>query len=76
MIEVVSHPPDLASWDQGEHPFYFEVYGVADIHCRELGSFSMQELLDFRGRFNPPIERDLHYRPTSLATLLADATRA
>jgi hypothetical protein len=30
MIEVVSHPPDLASWDQGEHPFYFEVYGETE----------------------------------------------
>jgi hypothetical protein len=27
MIEVASHPGDLAKWDPGEDPFYFEVYG-------------------------------------------------
>jgi hypothetical protein len=30
MIEVVSHPSDLATWDQDEHPFYFEVYGETE----------------------------------------------
>lgn len=27
MIEVVSHPTDLAAWDVDKHPFYFELYG-------------------------------------------------
>jgi hypothetical protein len=30
LIEVVSHPPDLASWDPNEHPFYFEVFGETE----------------------------------------------
>lgn len=30
MIEVVSHPADLADWDPDDHPFYFEVYGEAE----------------------------------------------
>lgn len=30
MIEVVSYPPDLSSWDQSEHPFYLEVFGETE----------------------------------------------
>jgi hypothetical protein len=30
MIEVVSYPPDLATWNQAEHPFYLEVYGETE----------------------------------------------
>lgn len=71
------NPTGIGTWYIAAYdPDTMIAWGVADIHCRELGSFSMQELLDFRGRFNLPIERDLHYRPTSLATLLGDATRA
>jgi len=27
MIEVASHPEDLAKWDPAKHPFYFEMFG-------------------------------------------------
>jgi hypothetical protein len=30
MIEVVSHPPDLALWEQEHQPFYLEVYGETE----------------------------------------------
>jgi hypothetical protein len=30
VIEVVSQPPDLASWEPEKHPFYFEVYGETE----------------------------------------------
>jgi hypothetical protein len=30
MIEVASHPKDLAAWDQAEHPFYLELYGETE----------------------------------------------
>ncbi len=50
-------------------------WGLADLHEREIGSFSMQELVDFRGRFGLPIERDLHWSPKSLATLQAGGGR-
>lgn len=29
VITVASHPPDLASWDQEEDPYYLEVFGEA-----------------------------------------------
>ncbi len=45
-------------------------WGVADIHTREVGSFSMRELVDYRGRFGLPIERDLHAAPCTLADVM------
>jgi len=38
-------------------------WGIAEIHEREIGDFSMAELVDFRGRFGLPIERDLFWEP-------------
>lgn len=48
-------------------------WGVAELQCREIGSFSMVELVEFRGRIGLPIERDLHYKPVTLAQLLEGA---
>jgi hypothetical protein len=45
-------------------------WGVAEIHEREVGSLSIRELVEFRGRFGLPIERDLHYRPMTIAAVL------
>jgi len=33
-------------------------------HCDEWGSFSLDELESYRGRFGLGIERDLHFTPT------------
>lgn len=45
-------------------------WGAAELHTREIGPFSMTELISFRGRFGLPIERDLHYHGrTTLAEL-------
>ena len=48
-------------------------WGVAEIHCREIGSFSIRELAEFRGQFGLPIERDLHFGPATIADILAEA---
>ena len=48
-------------------------FGVAEIHERELGSIWIPELVAYRWRFGLPIERDLHYKPTSCAEILKDA---
>ena|SRR5438034_7619011 len=45
-------------------------WGVAELQTREVGSFSMAELVAFRGGFGLPIERDLHYRPVSIAEVM------
>lgn len=41
--------------------------GAASIHEFEYGDFWMGELVEFRGRFGLPIERDLHWTPRPLA---------
>lgn len=47
-------------------------WGVAELTDREVGSFSMDELTAFRdSRFGLPIERDLHYTPTTIEDLIA-----
>jgi hypothetical protein len=47
-------------------------WGGVDMQTRDIGSFSMTELVDFRGRFGLPIERDLHYQgKTTMADLAA-----
>jgi hypothetical protein len=43
-------------------------FGAADLGFGpEVGDIWMPELVEFRGRFGLPIERDLHYSPVSLA---------
>ena len=61
----------VAAYDPEDHI----AWGVVDLHEIEVGSFSMDELVDFRGRFGLPIERDLHWSPKSLATLQAAGGR-
>jgi hypothetical protein len=51
----------IAAYDPDTHI----AWGVAELHERETGPFSMDELTEFRGRFGLSIERDLHYRPAT-----------
>lgn len=53
-------------WIAGHDPDTGECFGVAEINCREVGSFDLNELAEYRGRFGLPIERDLHFKPTRL----------
>lgn len=46
-------------------------YGLVDGLERELGDIYMPELVEFRGRFGLPIERDLHWKPRPLAECMA-----
>ena len=47
-------------------------FGVVDLFCREAGSFDLFEIVEFRGVFGLPIERDLHFAPMTLAAALED----
>ena len=44
-------------------------FGLVDGFERELGYFSMEELVNLRGRFGLPLERDLHFKPQPLSEL-------
>jgi Protein of unknown function (DUF2958) len=59
-------------WIAAYDPDTMVAWGAAEIHEREVGSFSMGELLEYRGRFGLPVERDLHYRPMTLAAVLGE----
>ena len=50
----------------GEDIFFGLVSGIEV----ELGYFSLRELLEVRGPFGLPIERDLYFEPTTLQELL------
>jgi hypothetical protein len=45
-------------------------FGLVDGHEKELGYFSLKELSDLTGPMGLKIERDLHWDPTDLATLI------
>ena len=49
----------------GEDTFF----GLVDGDFRELGYFSLRELLGTRGRLGLPIERDRYFQPTPLSQL-------
>src|SRR3990170_1503823 len=42
-------------------------FGLAILQEREIGYFSMAELVAFRGQFGLPVERDLHWAPRRLS---------
>jgi hypothetical protein len=53
----------LAAYD----PETRTAYGLAVLHEAELGYIDLAELVDYRGRFGLPIERDLHWTPRPLS---------
>ena len=67
------NPTGIGTWFIATYDPHTDIaWGVVDLYCREVGSFSMRELLDYRGLFGLPIERDLHFRPVSIASLLSN----
>ncbi len=62
------NPTGNETWYIAEYdPETREAFGAADIWEFELGYISMEELVNFHGRFNLPIERDLHWTPRPLS---------
>lgn len=46
---------------------FFGYVSIFGDHCDELGSFSLQELEEFKGRLGLGIERDLYFQPKKLS---------
>lgn len=64
------NPTGVGTWYIAEYdPETRIAYGLAHIHEAELGSFSMAELVEYRGRFGLPIERDLSWKPCPLSNI-------
>ncbi len=67
------NPTGVGTWYVAEFdPERMEAFGYVDLHEGELGYFSIVELVQFRGRFGLPIERDLHYTPKRLSEVRGD----
>lgn len=64
------NPTGIGTWYATEFdPQTGMFFGLADIHEKELGYFSLEELSSFRGRFGLKIERDLYFKPVPLKEL-------
>lgn len=65
------NPAGIGTWyatefDEDEQMFFGYVSLFGD-HNDEWGYFSLEELQNFRGRFNLGIERDLHSKPRKIS---------
>jgi len=56
-------------YDTNEPKVAYLFFGLVDGNEPELGYFSLTELLEYRGTFGLPIERDLFWEPIPLAEL-------
>jgi len=52
--------------DANDQELDFEFFGLVDGQEKELGYFMLSELEEVRGPLGLPIERDLHWKPTTL----------
>ncbi len=63
--------PDFSwSWYAIEFDGEDRFFGLVDGFERELGYFSLSELLENRGKLGMEIERDLYFTPCKVSTLL------
>lgn len=70
MVQVKFFYPDFSwTWYATEFDGTDIFYGLVDGFEKELGTFSLSELLDNRGKWGMEIERDLYFTPCRLSTL-------
>ena len=53
----------------------FRFFGLVEGHEKELGYFMLSELEEVRGPMGLPIERDLHFKPKTLAEIAPEMFR-
>lgn len=65
LTEIDPEDPDIA-------------FGLCDLGlgCPEIGSVSLSELAEVRGRLGLPVERDRHFKPNRTLSAYADEARA
>ena len=62
------NPTGIGTWYLTEYdPKTRIAYGLCILQDAELGYVSMQELVEYRGQFGLPIERDLFWTPKRLS---------
>ncbi len=65
------NPTGIGTWHLAAYdPDTRIAWGVCELQEKEVGSFSMDELVAYRGQFGLPIERDLYYSPKTIGELI------
>lgn len=76
LAQVKFFTPDAQwSWYASEFDGEDKFFGLVSGLEVELGYFSLGELMMLRGPMGLPIERDLHFQPTSLRELMTQHNR-
>jgi len=55
--------------DAQDNEVDFQFFGLVEGQCKELGYVNLSELESVRGPMGLPIERDLHWKPKTLAEI-------
>jgi hypothetical protein len=61
--------------ESGTHEVDYRFFGLVEGHEKELGYFVLSELEEVRGPMGLPIERDLHFKPKTLAEIAPEMFR-
>ncbi|MBN1427602.1 MAG: DUF2958 domain-containing protein [Anaerolineae bacterium] len=61
----------LLEYSPREHLAFGWVIDDTAPHCAELGTFSLDEIDATRGAFGLPVERDIYFKPRTLAEVKA-----
>lgn len=73
IIAKFFNPTGAGTWYATEYnpkeKIFFGYVSIFGDHNDELGSFSLNELLEYKGQFNLGIERDLHFGEKPLSTI-------
>lgn len=80
VIAKYFNPTGIGYWFATEYDpkdkMFFGYVSLFGDYNDELGSFSLQELEDFRGKFGLGIERDLHFEEILLSKIIKEYTKA
>ena len=63
------NPCGAGTWWGMEFDGTDRFFGLTELHEKELGYFSLQELMSVRLMFGLRIERDYHFKPTPLSKI-------
>jgi hypothetical protein len=70
IVMKLFNPTGAGTWylyEKEEDDIYWGYVNLGDIDCAECGTVSMNELMNFRGRFGLGIERDMSFKPLSMS---------
>ena len=65
-------PDSHWTWHACQYDGEDTLFGLVDGHEKELGYFSLAELEELTGPMGLPVERDLYFKPTTLAKIAPD----